>query len=150
MVLVCGMMPSGRLPKTLCRPPLVGSSDDATSESAMSSHDIALRVLSRALDDERRAPVVEHGRIGEPGEATEHDVALVPGAADRVVAVTLGAELVRGQIEVAREHHRLEQLESELGLERPRLLPSLRPVRHAFAEAQRDFAQALERHRGRA
>jgi hypothetical protein len=87
IVLVCGGTHSGREPHTLWRPPEIGSSADATSESNVSNTGVppgSLRARA-SISPHRSGSAGGTGSVGAEQRA-EHDVVLVARAADRVEA----------------------------------------------------------------
>src|SRR3546814_1138877 len=68
-----------------------------------------LRQLAETLGHEATAAIVQESRIGVPGQARHHCIALVPGTADGVEHLVLHPQHPRHQIKVARDQLRLEQ-----------------------------------------
>src|SRR4051812_11033967 len=64
------------------------------------AHGVCTRRLPRALQLKGGAAVMDDGGVRRPCEPAEDGVGLVTGAADRVMPVTRGAQLVCREIEV--------------------------------------------------
>jgi hypothetical protein len=115
-------------PEWLAAPDLVPASGDriflAGGEAQRGIHDRVHRLaigagqLAEALGHEGAAAVVQEGRIGMAGEARDHRVAFVAGGTDGVEHLLLHAQHARHQVEVARDHLRLQQLQEILRRQR--------------------------------
>ena len=97
---VCGMIASSWWPKTLCRPPAIGSSDAAATPSITSGIAVASD-LSRPRQVEGTRAVVEQGRVARPQRQRDDGVALVPGRADRVEGAALLLQPARREVAAA-------------------------------------------------
>ena len=99
MVEVCGMTASSWWPKTLCRPPAIGSSIAAVTPSMMSGTP-SRPDLAGAREVEGARAVVEQRRVGRAQRERDGRVALVPGRADRVEAAALLLQPPRREVAV--------------------------------------------------
>jgi hypothetical protein len=87
--------------------------EEELEDAGRRSDDIVSARTSRTREEEGAAPIMEERRIGRPREVTERDVALVTGAADRVVALVPCTQLVGFDVGDATVELRGEELARE-------------------------------------
>ena len=103
------MMFSPRWPKTLCRPPDIGSllADDEAEQDVTDC--VLLPGNAGPGGVEATGAVVKQCRVGHPGQQAQRRVALVTGRTDRVVALALRLKPASREVEVPALYLGLEQ-----------------------------------------
>ena len=136
IVEVCGITDSAGWPKTLCRPPAMGSSAPPIRLCSMSRTGLTPVDLGGAGDVERAGSIVQQGGVGGPRGQRDGGVGLVPRRADRVVAAADGLQLAR---------HRVEMPTGGLGVERCRRSSSGEPASRRWPSLRGSSAAMLAR-----
>ena len=113
IVEVCGITARSWWPKTLCRPPAIGSSVDATSPSSTSRSRRRAGHLRGAREVERAGAVVQQRRVGRPQRRGDGRVRLVARRPDRVEAAAGCAQPARLDVEHPAAELRVEQRERQ-------------------------------------